>query len=57
MIDLKRKTQTRVFELYDAVKAMSLEQVYNDQSRFGYMPLTLVAELYVGVRIMNMETE
>lgn len=49
--DLKRKTELAVFTVLDACKMISLEPVD------GGLPLALILELFVGLRVVNTESE
>jgi hypothetical protein len=51
LCDLKRKTEQIVFTMLDACKMISLEPVDNQLS------VALVLELFVGLRVVNVESE
>ena len=51
MLDLKRKTELRVFQLCEACKLISLDPV------LGQTELAFVMELFLGLRAVNLETE
>ena len=56
MIDLLRKTESKVYSLFDGGKLAPLPTDFGRGSDLD-MPLILLNEMYMGFRLVNYETE
>ena len=56
MIDLLRKTESKVYSLFDGGKLAPLPTDFGRGSDLG-MPFILLNEMYMGFRLVNYETE
>ena len=56
LVDLVRKTESKIFSTYEANKLALLPSEF-DRRGESPLPFVILSELYVGFRIVNLETE
>lgn len=56
MIDLLRKTESKIFSLTDANKLATFPRDFNKNGQ-THLPFVLLNEVYMGFRLVNQETE
>ena len=56
LVDLVRKTESKIYSTYESNKLALLPSDF-DRNGENPLPFIVLAELYVGFRIINQETE